>query len=1062
MHQSLSVSDNARTAVLSTVGCFLALASITVWMWSATQKELRQAGQERFLFKVAESRDAVRQRLLAYEQVLRGGSAFITASRDLSRQSWRTYVDRLDLKQNFPGIQAMSYSPIIRRVSLYAYLQKMRGDGDPDFAIKPGGERHEYVPVTYIEPNDWRNRRALGFDLITEPVRREALVRARDSGSLAATGKITLKQETDQGVQSGFLMCAPLFPDGAAPSSLAMRRAQIVGYHCAVFRMKDLMRGIFGATALPDVRLEIFDGAATTAAAHQIYDSAEGTTASPTGLAAFVANRTFEFGGRTWALRVSSTPAFDATIDVQKPSLILFGGLLISALFAGVIWSSGQNRRRALEVAAANRGLEQLAADLERSKSAAEAASQAKGDFLANVSHELRTPLTLILAPLEQLSAAVTPPEDWTAHVARMRRNASQLLNRVNDILDFSKSDAGKLDTHWKRMHLADMLTPLINDAVAAAGTSGRTMYWSFDSAVGEVDADPRHLEKIVLNLVGNALKFTPEAEWIRVELKLHGTTHYEFSVTNSGPGIAAEQLSELFIRFHQLDTSATRHHGGTGIGLALVKQLTQSMGGEVGVESNFGSDVRFFVRLPLLRPAWAGTSPAEELPTCHADQFGSALRHARFAATGASTSMPASATAAPAEGVQGRVLVVDDDADMRAYVAELLTGQYVVTTAADGEQAWEILQQRPFDVLLSDVMMPGMDGLELTARIKTDPKLAKLPIIMVTARGGAEASSTGLACGADDYLAKPFSPRELKARVHAALRMAALQSSLRDASREAGMAMLASGILHNVGNLLCNISVSATLMHNLVRRSDVAQLTRVADLLRAAAQAPDASLPMDVADFVAELARRLQGEHATLLTESNSLRSGVEHASAIIAQQQDFAKPGRDLKELVTPSTLLDTALALTGSRLAHHGIEVVRSDESDTAALVDRYKTMQILLNLIGNAVDALESIPLSQRKLTIRSVRCDMHTRIDISDTGCGIDAHDLPLVFNQGFTTKGNGHGYGLHLSALWAHESGGALRCHSAGTGCGTTFTLELPHPPTHRASVPNLVAIQST
>jgi signal transduction histidine kinase len=760
---------------------------------------------------------------------------------------------------------------------------------------------------------------------------------------------------------------------------------------------------------------------------------------------AFVASKSFEFGARAWALRVSSTATFDETIDTQKARLILFGGILVSALFAGIILSAGHNRLRAQQIAAVNRDLEQLAGELERAKTAAEAASQAKGDFMANVSHELRTPLTLILAPLEQLSAMAAAPADWRAHVERMTRNALILLNRVNDILDFSKADAGKFAIHWETVQLEVWLAPLLDDAAAVATSTGRSFSWEVDSSLDKVNVDSRHLEKIILNLISNALKFTPEGGWIKVAVTPFNAAFYELSVADSGRGIASDQLPELFSRFHQVDASATRQHGGSGIGLALVKQLVQLMGGEVGVQSDLDQGARFFVRMPYSPDAEVANALDSDGAVGRSKGIGTELQRARFAEAAGVNRNEIPTPVSESLASRARILVADDNPDMRALIVELLAEDYAVTTAADGLIAWTFLRQHPFDLVVSDVMMPGLDGLDLTARIKADALLARVPVILVTARGGAEASTAGLVCGANDYVAKPFSPSELRARVHAALRMAELQAQLREASRESGIAMLASGIMHNVGNLLCNVSVSAELVHNIAFRSDVASLAHVAETLRSAREASSGTIPPAIPEFVAQLAQRLQQERATVLSEAKGLRDGITHAAAIIAAQQQLAKPGPGLVELVSIRDLLDTVQTLTKNRIAQLGIVIARSDSPDAVALVDRYKVLQILLNLVANATDALEAVPIPQRRIVITSERGTRYVHVEITDSGSGIDAQDIPFLFNQGFTTKGDGHGYGLHLSSVWAHEFGGTLECCSHGPG-GATFRLRLPSP----------------
>ncbi|UUZ65611.1 HAMP domain-containing histidine kinase [Polaromonas sp. P1-6] len=253
------------------------------------------------------------------------------------------------------------------------------------------------------------------------------------------------------------------------------------------------------------------------------------------------------------------------------------------------------------ELTGANHGLQaeiaertKLEAQLEQAKNAAEAANQAKSELLANVSHELRTPLTLILAPLEQLLRAEQPAVGQRAQLERAQRNALLLLNRVNDILDFSKSEAGKFQVRWEAVDLVELVSGLAGDAAVVAEGKPCSLTWHVDSALDKVCLDRRHFEKIVLNFLSNALKFTPAGGWIRVEATCVDDGCFEFAVADSGVGIPADKIPLLFERFQQIDSSATRQYGGTGIGLALVKGLVELMGGAVGVESEAGLGSRF------------------------------------------------------------------------------------------------------------------------------------------------------------------------------------------------------------------------------------------------------------------------------------------------------------------------------------------------------------------------------------------------------------------------------------------------------------------------------------
>jgi PAS domain S-box-containing protein len=415
-------------------------------------------------------------------------------------------------------------------------------------------------------------------------------------------------------------------------------------------------------------------------------------------------------------------------------------------------------------------------ADLDRAKTA----------FFSNVSHEFRTPLTLILGPIEDALAHGTLDGE---NLKAVHRSALRLLRLVNSLLDFSRIEAGGLRSSFEPTDLPVLTAGLAGSFQSLVEPAGMKLVVDCPPLSEPVYVDRSHWEKIVLNLVSNAFKFTFDGE-IAIRLR-ERDGHVEFSVSDTGTGIPAHELPKVFDRFHRIEGSRGRSFEGTGIGLALVSELVKAHGGTVRVESIVGRGSTFTVSIPfgsdhlpkdqiaLAKNATLG-APRVHPTVLEAGQW---LRSSDRAPQGVEVTDIASPEPVAREG--RRILVADDNADMREYLTRLLEPHWEIEVVGDGQAALASALACPPDLVLSDVMMPRMDGVALLRALRADSRTESVPVLLLSARVGEEAVLEGLETGADDYLVKPFSAREVLTRIRAHLGMARVRRAAAETAKE-------------------------------------------------------------------------------------------------------------------------------------------------------------------------------------------------------------------------------------------------------------------------------------
>ena len=350
---------------------------ITFFAWHLAMRLTMEKARDRFVFQVEAIESALRERLRACEFLLQSGAGLFAVSGEVTRVKWRTYVTGLQVNKYYQGVQGLGFSKRILESAKKAHIRQMRQAGFPGYNIHPGGERPEYTAIIFLEPFDWRNQRAFGYDMFSEPTRRQAMERARDTGLAAVSGKVTLLQETDTDVQAGFLMYLPVYRNGEVPGTLKQRREALTGYVYSPFRMTDFMRGLpYEQRGYVD--LQIFDGNEPLNAA-LLYHSGDSRSRlfRPDRKFLFTHQNSLEYAGHRWLLVSTSTPYFEDNIHTGPVNALLVFGIVISLLLFAVVLFLIKSRNQALSLAnisldleRANRGLKKEIGEREKAMAA--------------------------------------------------------------------------------------------------------------------------------------------------------------------------------------------------------------------------------------------------------------------------------------------------------------------------------------------------------------------------------------------------------------------------------------------------------------------------------------------------------------------------------------------------------------------------------------------------------------------------------------------------------------------------------------------------------------------
>lgn len=717
---------------------------LTVCATAYLAYSFRVKERERFQNEVRSVSVRVSERMATYAELLRGTRGFLnaTSGRPTAAQ-FRTYVRSLELEHFFQGLQGVGFAERLRADEVPNLIAEKRGAGVPEYNVRPVERRREYYPIVFLEPQDARNRAALGFDMFTEPVRRAAMEQSRDTGGPVLSGRVTLVQEIEQEKQSGFLLYLPVYRKGHPVETREQRRVALLGFVYSPFRADDLFQAVLGPPETRSTHVEVFDGTELVKE-NLLHGAGSEPSTSDKHVARFTQFERLNIAGRDWTLRFRSTPSFDRAASAAVIPLAFSGGLVVSGLLFLLTLSQSRARVQA----------ERISEELWRSGEALREASRAKDEFLAMLGHELRNPLGAISNALQVMATReITDPHlrHARAVVERQIRHQTRL---IEDLLDVSRVNSGKITLRREAVDLKEVVGRAVEGLQWAVDEQEHQLSTDLCEEEAWVEGDPVRLEQVVTNLLHNAIKYTPGEGQVQLSLQFEGQ-EVILRVRDSGVGISPEMLGRIFDVFAQAQISIDRSKGGLGLGLTLVRNLVRMHGGNVVATSegaNQGSE--FIVRLPSLRHV---------APDRCSD---GAVKAATTMLRGSKLPRPSSCdTRVSAEcSTVKRVLIVEDIKDARETLQELLElDGYHVEVAADGPEGLAKLLASPPDIALIDIGLPGLNGYELASRARGDARTARVRLIALTGYGQPEDRARALEAGFDVHVVKPIDPGELE-----------------------------------------------------------------------------------------------------------------------------------------------------------------------------------------------------------------------------------------------------------------------------------------------------------
>lgn len=583
---------------------------------------ISQNANQRFSVMINKNTVNIEDRLHKYEQVLRGGRGLFEASNSVEYHEWRSYVAAQKLQDRYPGIQGVGFSKYIgSKQSLDKHIEEFRQIYGKDYTVRPDYQRDEYTSIIYLEPQDKRNQVAIGYDMFSESIRRDAMIKSRNADETSLSGKVTLVQEIDKNKQSGFLMYLPVYKNGLPHQTVLERRTNLFGWVYEPFRAGDFVNG-----ALIKSEKDLFDVI--------LYDNSVSessilySTYSGPKFGDFKHVNAIEFSDRKWILEYYPSEKFLADIDRSTEFFIIIGGSLSSILFSHIAYSSLRSRDEFERLVALSNEIIEKKLDVkidDRVLSSSgrfgniarainnirekmikihleeEQIMREKDEFASMMSHELKSPLVPILGYCEMLSDptmfGALNAEQKDA-VKEISVNATTLQELITDLLDLNKLELGKLNITRSSFQLSDFFNEILAKFYPLA--IEKNIEFKLDCPVDStIYTDRKRFNQVFSNIILNSVDFLPKQDAIITIGNKTQKNEFLFFIRDNGVGISESKIVNIFQKFYQVDASLARTHGGTGLGLSICKELITLLGGKIWVESTLGKETTFYFTLP-------------------------------------------------------------------------------------------------------------------------------------------------------------------------------------------------------------------------------------------------------------------------------------------------------------------------------------------------------------------------------------------------------------------------------------------------------------------------------